>query len=73
MTKPTLTPELCWAAGADLANAHMRRHGRKAWSREDGNVFAKEYNRLYAIYDGGALQRMADDWEAQHNPQPTGE
>ena len=65
MPKPILTPDICYAAAVDLANANMRRHGRKEWSYEDENVFGKEYNRLYAVYDGGELQRMADQWEAQ--------
>lgn len=66
MPKPILTPELCYAAAVDLANANMRRQCRKTWSYDDENIFGKEYNRLYAIYDGGAIQRMADEWEEQH-------
>lgn len=70
--RTTLTPELCFAAALDLAKANMRREGRTACNDADDVIFAKEYNRLYAIYDGGETQRMANEWEAQHMSQDTG-
>ena len=42
----TLTIELARASAQDAGNAHMRKHGRKAWSADDWNVSCDTLYRL---------------------------
>ena len=38
--------EIAYGAGKDAANRNMRKHGRKAWTRDDYNIAARETNRI---------------------------
>ena len=46
-----LTPEICHAAGKDVANRRMRSEGRTTWNVDDYNAACKEINRLFDIMD----------------------
>ena len=41
------TYELARAAARDAANRHMLRGGRLKWNRDDYNVAAETFNRLF--------------------------
>jgi len=45
--KPKLTRELAWAAAQDAGNRAMRKAGRHAWNRDDYNIAAREFDRLW--------------------------
>ncbi len=47
--KLELDYDLCMAAGKDAGNRNMRKHGRKAWNREDWNVACAEVYMLHKI------------------------
>ena len=44
-----MTRELAWAAASDAADRNARKHGRKRWSREDLEVAATEFDRLWPV------------------------
>lgn len=46
MSRPTMTPALARAAGADLANRRMRAEGRTEWSEADYDAACDETQRL---------------------------
>ena len=50
--RPILTPEICRAAGNDVANARMRSEGRTSWNEDDYNAACRECNRLWDIMEG---------------------
>jgi len=49
MAMMTLTREIAWSASIDAANRAMRAGDRKAWSEDDYNLAASEFNRLWPL------------------------
>lgn len=54
----TLTRELAYAAATDAANRQMRKAGRMRWNKDDYNLAASEFERLWPIEAELAAQRQ---------------